>query len=517
MNKIFITLAIAACFYISCKKNDDLGTPRLFRPVPAGGLTADSNTIEASWQKIGGAASYLVQLSRDTFRTIDLSLSIDSSTAVVKKLLFNQLYQVQVKAIAADTVLNSKWSYLGAIKTLSSILKVPGIDDVTYNSVRVRWATKGAPVTSVKIIKTSDSSLVSEVTLTATDLMNEYKVIDGLDADTRYTIFLISENEVRGSVDFTSKAPFSGAVIDLTGITARPGVLADTLPSIPSGSTILLKRGETYNISSATSLDKTLIIMSAPDLLNTVQAKIYFTSNFNLAAGATIDSIEFNDVYMVSDSYGSRYVINNSNSANVGKIKFMNSRIEIFRGMCRFQAGTTNINDFVINNCIIDSIANYFVLNVGTTASRINNISITSSTFYKIEGLIASAQSSNAVDIAECTFNEAPLGNSKNYYVDFGSNVVSNGFFVRHCIFGIGKYSAGAFAVKDYRVGSGTVTTTGNNYRTFDHASAGNDFAGITIYNRTAAQLWQDPANGNFKIVDATYPGRNTTGDPRWR
>ena len=257
--------------------------------------------------------------------------------------------------------------------------------------------------------------------------------------------------------------------------------------------------------------------MSVPDLSNPVQARIYFTSNFVFTAGATIDFIEFNDVYMVGDNYGARFVFNNSNSANVGKISFTNSRIEIFRGVVRLQAGTTTVNDLVINNCIIDSVGSYSVLNIQTNTSRINNILITNSTFYKIEALISSANSSNSVDVSDCTFNEAPLGNSKNYYVDFGSNVVSNGFFVRHSIFGIGKNSAGAFAVKDYRVGSGTTITTGNNYRTFDHASAGNDFAGITIYNRTAAQLWQDPANGNFKIADATYPGRNTTGDPRWR
>ncbi|HEX6429036.1 MAG TPA: DUF5123 domain-containing protein [Niastella sp.] len=517
MNKTLYILALTAFVYASCKK-DDLGPTRLFRPVGTGELTADSNTIVASWQKIAGATNYVIEVSRDTFATIDQSLSVDSNAAVVKKLLFNQLYQVQVKAVAADTAMNSKWSNLGAVKTLSSILKMPDIDDITFNSVRARWATKGAPVTSLKIIKNADSSVVATVTLSATDVTNEFKVIDGLIADTRYTIYLYSEKDERGYVAFSTKVPFSGTVIDLTDITGRPGVLADTLPVIPSGSTILLKRGETYNISTTTSLNKTLIFMSGPDLSTTAQARIYFTSNFTFAANSTIDSIEFNDLYLYSDNYGGRYVFNNTNSANIGKLKFMNSRIEIFRGVVRLQSGTLNMTDFIVDNCIVDSISNYFVLTVGTTASRVNTVSMTNSTFYKVEGVIASVQTSNSVLISDCTFNEAPLGNSKNVYVDYNANVITNGLTIKNSLFGIGKISAGATTVKDLRLGTGTVVTLGNNYKTDDHKTAtGNDFPTINPSIRTSVQLWQDPYNGNFKIADQTFPGRTSTGAPRWR
>ena len=210
----------------------------------------DSNTINAAWLPIDGVKRYEVKLSRDTFRTVDVFLSIDTNRVAFKKLLFNQLYQIQVRAIAADTAKNSGWSDLGAIKTLASILKTPGISDITFNSVRVSWTTKGAPVSSIKILKTADSSVVTTVNLTPADLTNENKVINGLTADTKYTIFLYSGTDVRGSVDFNTKAPFAGVVIDLTGITGRPSVLSDTLPLIPSGSTVLLKRGETYNIAT---------------------------------------------------------------------------------------------------------------------------------------------------------------------------------------------------------------------------------------------------------------------------
>lgn len=517
MKKLIVILMMALGLYTSCKKKETLEPSRLFRPVIIGELSADSNTIVASWQRIAGATAYEFQVSRDSFRRVDLSMPLDTNIAVVKKLLFNQLYQLRVRAIASDTVLNSKWSELGAIKTLSSILKVPAVDDITYNSVRVKWASKGAAVTAIKIIKTSDSAVVTEVPLTAGDVANEYKVVNGLQASTGYTIFLYSGKDERGYVDFTSKAPFSGTMIDLTSITGRPGVLADTLPVIPSGSTVLLKREEVYNIASTISFNKSVVIMSAPDLLNTTQAKLFFTNNFDFADGATIDSIEFNDVYMASDSYSGRYVFNTSKSASVGKVKFMNSRVEIFRGMVRMKEGTATVNDFIISNCIIDSIGNYFVLNVNTASCKINNISIINSTIYKVEGVIASSQSSSSVLITDCTFNEAPLGNSKNHYIDYNANAVTDGITVRNCIFGIGKSSGGAVAVKDVRAAANTVIGTSNNYRTSDHVTAGNDFPNITVYSRPVTELWQDAANGNFKIADNGFPGRNSTGDPRWR
>jgi len=518
MKQLSFFFIIAIALAIGCKKTDDLGDSRLFRPVIAGQLSADSNTIAAAWQRIGGAKSYELQISRDTFKTIDKSFTLDTNAIAIKELLYNQLYQLQVRAIASDTVLNSKWSYLGAIKTLTSILKNPAVDDITLNSVRVRWTTKGSPVTSVKIVKKSDNSTAAQVTLTPTDITNEYVVVGGLSSNTLYTINLYSGSDLRGYVDFTTKAPFTGSVIDLTGITGRPSVLADTIPTIASGSIVLLKRGQTYNIASSINLSKSITITSAPDLTIPQQAKIYFTSNFNFAASAVIDSIEFNDVYMYSDNYGSRYVFNTTNSATVGKIKFMNSRVEIFRGVLRLQSGTTTVNNFIVDNSIVDSISNYGVLTVGVATTKAENVSFTNSTFYKAEVIVSSVSPSTSVLVDACTFNEAPAGNSTSYYLNYNSVNVTNGITVTNCIFGIGKpTSAGATTVRDYRASASTLINTGNNYRTADHLSAGNDFPSIQTSNRTSVQLWVDPANGNFKIADNTFPGRSTSGDPRWR
>jgi hypothetical protein len=525
MRKLSIAIAAVILFITACKKTEDLGqAPRLFRPTVAGQLLSDSNTIMAGWQKINGASTYEFQLSKDTFKTIDLTMKLDTNAVVLKNLYFNQLYQIQVRAIASDTTFNSRWSFLGSVKTQTSILQVPGVSEITDIAVRATWTPKGAPVTALKIIKRPDSSVVSQVNLTATDVANKFKIISGLTPNTTYTMYMYSGTDVRGWVDFTTKAPETGTIIDLRDITGRPSVLADTLPVVPAGSKILLKRGETYNIASALSLSKGVVIKSGDDLSTTAQATIYFTSNFNFAAGSTIDLIEFNDVYMRSDNYGSRYVFNTTGSATVGKIKFENAKIEIFRGIARLQSGTTTVTDFVVNNCIVDSLANYGVLTVDNTTCKAENVSITNSTIYKAERIIVSKTNSTSVLIDNCTINETPLGSlvtgsGFNYYVNYNANTVTNGISITNNIFGPGKANAtGDRAVKAVNAAAGTTINASNNYKTSDYVAALNgDLQDIILYPKPSTQLWTDPFNGNFKIADKTFPGLNTTGDPRWR
>jgi hypothetical protein len=155
------------------------------------------------------------------------------------------------------------------------------------------------------------------------------------------------------------------------------------------------------------------------------------------------------------------------------------------------------------------------MLNIAA-GSKMDNISLTNSTFYKIEGVIASSSNANSVLIDNCTFNETPLGSSK-FFFDFGSLNVTNGVTISNNIFGIGKISGSTVTVKGIRAGTSTVIGAANNFRTSDYVSAGNDFPNIITSNRTSVQLWQAPVSGDFKIMDATFPGRNTAGDPRWR
>lgn len=130
----------------SCEPEEDEATQRrLFRPVAKGDLVAQGNRITATWQDIKEAVSYTAQVSRDTFRTIDQTVEVDTNAIVFEGLEWSTLYQVQVQANAATEAQNSKMSALGAAKTekFPTILITPGVSDVTDVAARVRWATSG--------------------------------------------------------------------------------------------------------------------------------------------------------------------------------------------------------------------------------------------------------------------------------------------------------------------------------------------------------------------------------------
>jgi hypothetical protein len=519
INNFFLGLIAAFLVLNACKKTDVDVPTRLFRPVVAGGLSTENNSIIASWQKIKSATNYQVQVSRDTFKTIDVSLSVDTNTVKINSLKWDQQYQIQVRAIASDTTLNSRWSYLGDIKVpkFPSILKAPLPSDFTDEAIRVSWTNTGATVTSIKLLKPSDSSLVRDVALTSTDVTNQYKIISGLASNTSYLVMLYSGTTLRGYDTYSTKAALTGTIVDLRNITDRPSVLADTLPLVDAGTTILLKRGMTYNIATTVSISKAVTIQSGADLTITDPAKIYFTSNFNFVAGSNIDYIDFKDVYMYGSDYTAKYIFNTTNGATVGRISFDNVRAEIFRGIARLQSGTTTVSNFTVTNCILDSLAGYGVITVDNATCKADNISIKNSTIYKAEKIITSKSASTSVTLDGVTVNEAPFG-SGNYVVDYNGVAVTNPVSVKNCIFGIGKSSAGAVAVRGIRV-TGTVDAS-NNYNTADYvmqATTPFPIPNLIAYTKKSTEIWQDPANGNFKIIDANFPGKSSTGDPRWR
>jgi hypothetical protein len=516
---LLVACSVILFAFAACKKTEDFAQVRLFRPVVKT-LESEGNWVRATWQPIKDAKSYSVQISRDTFRTIDQSVVIDTNSVLFENLLWNQFYQVQVKAIATDTTFNSKISFLGSIKTpkFPTIMLSPTISDVTDEAIKVRWVNSGAAVTSIKILKLSDSSLVRDVPLTTADAAAQFKVISGLASATTYVVYLYSGTTIRGWDNFTTKAPLSGSIIDLRGITGRPSVIIDTLPVIPAGSTIILKRGESYTISSTTNLSKAVKFISGSDLTIPGQALINLPSNFNVVASSVIDYVDFEDVYLKGTDYTAKYVFNISNACNIGRISFEGCHMEIFRGVCRLQSAVINVTDFKINNCTIDSVSNYGVVNVDNVNCKIDNISITNSTIYKTEKVVTSKQNSTSVLINNCTFNECVLGNStSSFIVDYNTLNVANGVTISNCIFGVGKPNAGNVTVRDIRVGATTIVNATNNYYTSDRNVSALPVPFVNIYPNPATTLFLDPFNGDFKINDATFAGKNTSGDPRWR
>jgi hypothetical protein len=509
----------------ACKKDPDEEITRLFRPVLKGSLQSEGNYINAAWERIKGANDYTIELSRDTFKTIDQTFTIDSSKTTFTNLKWDQKYQLQVRANAPDSVLNSRMSYLGEIKTpkFPTILNTPGINDINTTQVKVSWIDGGAPVTNVKILKSADSSLVQDVALLPADLTAHFKLISLLTPGTSYIIFLYSGTSVRGWADFSTSAPLSGKVVDLTSISGRPSVLLDTLPLIDAGSTVLLKKGETYNISSSLALTKSVTITSGDDLVVTQPPILYFTANFTFAAASTVEYIRFEKLDMRSDNFASRYVFNVNSPCNVGEIAFNGCKLEVFRGITRFQNQAIAVGKYLVNDCRIDSIKDYGILSVDGASALVQDISITNSTIYKCERIIVASKPTgtmNAVKVENTTFNECPAGGTGtatgSAIIDCSNQKFTSGIFFKNNIIGPGWLKDNVI-VRGIRPGLGSIDAA-NNYKTSDAIIAVDaPIPDINSYDKLSTDLFTDPANGNFKIKDNAFAGKSTAGDPRWR
>ncbi|MEO6521702.1 MAG: DUF5123 domain-containing protein [Mucilaginibacter sp.] len=525
--RYFILTICAAMMLLAaaCKKSDSLsGVPdRLFRPVLRSSLLAPDNSVTAEWQKIDGAAHYTVQLSRDTFKHIDATLTIDSSRFVFANLKWEQQYQVQVRAIATDTTKNSKYSILGSIKTpkFPTIVTTPTLADVTESAIKLRWTNSGDAVTTIKVLKT-DSSVVKIITLTSTNITNQYYDITGLTSSTGYIVQLYSGAKLRGWNNYITQAPLSGVIIDLRGIdlTKRTTILADTIPLIANGATVVLQRGAVYNVPVAINLSKSIKIISGSDLSVSTNATINISggSMFAIVAASTIPSIAFEGLTLTGTT--GNYVFNINTACNIGTISYEGCTINTFRGVNRTQSVAIVITTLSMNNCLISNIIDYGLMTVSNaTIEHFDNIILSNSTINTCEKLFVSKSNSINVTINDNTFYASPLGGG-SYYLDYNGVGITGTTTIKNNIFGVGKPSTATPPVYTVNGKRGTITDLSqNNYSTSDFVltTSSTGFSNTIPYTKLSTDLWVDPANGNFKFKDATYAGKGTTGDPRWR
>lgn len=521
-NYLVIALLMATISgIVSCKKGEELGeAPRLFRPVIKGDLLAPSNYIEASWQKMTEVKGYIAQISRDTFKTIDRSVNIDSNKVIFEELLWDQLYQIQIIAVAPDTSKNSKPSFLGSIKTprFPTILTLPTIADVTETAIKLRWTNSGDAVTSVKVLLASDNSEVKQINLTGQNISNQFLDITGLNSSTAYIVYLYSGTKIRGWNNYTTKAPLTGIIIDLRGIdlSVKTQILTDTIPDVPSGSTIILRRGATYNVPAAIALNKSIKLISGSDLSITSNASITIAGSFfSFTAGSNIDYLDFENVDIKGLVGG--YALNVNTACNIGRISFEGCNLNTFRGLVRMQTAANSITNLSINNCIISNVLDYGLVNVNAAINKVDNLSLTNSTVYACEKLFTSKQNTINVTINDNTFYQAPIGGS--YYLDYSGFTITGITSVKNNIFSIGKLG-GTPPGTTVNGKRGTMTlSTSNNYSTSDFgwATATTAFTDVTNHIRPSADVFTDPASGNFTIRDSGFGGKSTAGDPRWR
>lgn len=544
--KIFLFLCLSAIVFNACQADEQMfEKTRLFRPVLTNGkLEAEGNVVIVNMGKLKEAIGYTLEVSRDTFKTIDYTIKTDTnyvridSALVGEGLFWNTLYQVKATAHAEDPQYDSKVSDLGSVQTerFPTILNIPATFDVTDIAARVSWTVAGDAVTSMKVFAANDLKLTTplfpETMVTSQEQLAGASVVNGLSPETSYQIAIYSKGKLRGWVDYKTKVadinPNGPGVIDIRADTS-PSAVNNALATAPEGATILVKRGMTYNVTSASSFAKSVTIRAAYGF-GEKKAKIAIIGNMSIAANTTIDHIRFIDLEVRGKDYAAHYVFNpNQNNTIINELTFDNCKIGTVRGIVRLRGTNTSINTYEIKNSIVDSIgatsANYGLLtcdtNPGTPATaNVKNIKLTNSTFNKIPLLIASRNNSQSITIEGCTF--ANVNTIFNYLGGANNNNVTGGISIKNSIFGH-AWDETKLATSWTTVGiaNGLANTSfdvSNCYTTSD-ITWSKEVPNLTpkTYSKNQIDLWVDPQNNDFNFKDKSFVGRTTAGDPRWR
>ncbi|MEN3323183.1 DUF4957 domain-containing protein [Mariniflexile soesokkakense] len=530
----------------ACDKDDNATyeKTRLFRPVLNEPLFAEGNTIIVNMGKLKGAVGYTIEVSRDTFNTIEYTIVTDTNyveineNTVGEELFWNTRYQVRATAHEANAEFDSRISDLGGVRTQTfpSILFSPKSYDVIDVAARVTWEPAGQVVTGMKVFASTDLRLTTplfpETPVTPEEFAAGEAFVYGLQPETAYQIAIYSGTELRGWVNYTTKVadidPSGPGVIDIRADESASAV-SNAVSAAPNASIILVKRGVVYDLPSS-ALDKSITIRAAYGF-GEKRAELHTTGNWNIANGATIDHIRFIDLEIKGEDNNGDYVFNpSSGNTNVNEVLFDNCEIGTLRGVMRLRGDNAIINTFEIRNSLVFDIGGYGIFTCDTdpntpTTARVNNFKFVNSTFNKITIGIQSRTPSLSVVIESCTI--ANINTIFRYRGGDGNNDVANGIEIKNTIFGhkwdpTGTKTGADLAVVGTESGGlgGTNFTVQNTYTTTDFLFvAGKEIAAIPIGNAGTSQsgLWADPENNNFNIVSSSFVARSTSGDPRWR
>ncbi len=527
-----IAVVLLLLLVMACDKNEEeLSLSRQFSPTKitsVNGETQVTLTWAASLFTLPGEVTYSVEISEkaDDFTTpVYATTSSDVSVVVTdEKLAIKKDYYARVKAMGKEDTGDSNWLVSSSFRILGEqFLLAVTTENVIDKSVRLSWRASNE---LTKIVITPANGAPVEMALTDADRAATLKQIDNLTPGTTYSAEIFAGAKSKGTQLFTTKPALTGNVIDLRGISValKPNILIDTLPDIPSGSIVLLKRGSRYNVTAVYNFNKSVTIQSGLDF-GTDLATIGLSTNFNLAAG-TIDSLVFKDLVIKGvraslGSYNSDYILNGNTVATVGKVKLEGCTIKILRGIVRIQTGGggAKITNYLVNNCVMDSIREYGVAAANGT-SAFANIKITNSTLSRARRFIVhTVAASSSLAIENCTFNEVPAGAlaAANSFIDYASFNIGTATMKNSIIGKVWDETGAGTAVFGIKAGSSTSLVVTNTYNTSDFVNTTNPLPGLSGYNGTAAALFTDPNNDNFKIKDANFIGKGSAGDPRWR
>lgn len=579
----------------SCTDGNDwevIEANRLFGPTQDDfSLTADDEIaqIEITWKGVKDAQGYVLEISTEPLSN-DIALGEAagsqifgndgekiSSPLTVKELLPETNYYARIKAIGSNK--ESYWVYAEkSVKTTKEqLLEIPTEDagDITKESIRVSWM-EGCNVTALHISSNSASAPYEETfILEEADKEACSFLFEGLSSLTEYTIELLNNNIIRGTIKVTTA---QGEMIEVTvdelthnsatfswveaadAYTLIPGEspTADGAEAFPAGSATIFTAS---NLNSSTTYTFSVIKngaivgyvtfeteYKAPENAVQINSGIDFENAITNGSGDValeiIGDIEVESSTKISENITSLTVFSRGETPARMKVEGIGlnsgvkiSKIEFYNLDCTYE-NTNNgyilngdsqreIESLIIKKCNIHDIRGVIRLQKSGANSIIGNITISDCILQRIGsyGVVE-------INVSEATGHFSKITIEKSTINGLGARLmrfsVPGEIAINQCTFyGFTDKNATidatscTLSVSNVLMGNVINTTTGykangspqisNSYYTTD-CSYTKSLLGEQI-ELSSVELFTAPSNGDFTVKDTKY---KAYGDPRW-
>lgn len=517
---------------VSCTDGNDWDVDgsydRLFSVVSSSlSVSAETTTAEVKWAKTPNTEYYVIEVSKDSlYDEIPMNTgnatvfgedkSIVTSPYTLSNLDSDSKYFIRIKALSSAKA-ESKWSYLEkyAFETKAEQI-LDGVTAITGRSAIVSWDSSLA-VTHLLIHKDKGTEATEAQRIALTDAdksIGTYKLTD-LEAKTAYVVSIWNNEVQRGLLKFTTTEAYPEGydVVTVESTAALNDLFtnpADYITGNNGNMVIVFPKGSSLNMAGDGN------ILTVPAALKSVifwgeagGDKAVFMPK-GLGFEGTHETVRFYNLDIQNESSGGDYVINQNVNGTITNLSIEDCTVSKTRGVLRVQGDGAqgSIDNFTISNTILTDIGSYAIVNSKLSGFAWKTINFSNSTFNTVNagGVIITQQGNIAMNIDNCTFYNCVTTGKSFIDINKMSGVTVS---VNKTIIGqLYNYADGS-TIKAYSVKN--IATANDVYTTSDCPYAsGYDWG--TILEKTSAQLFVDPVNGDFHIQN----GAVNAGDPRW-
>jgi len=517
-----ITAIFLVGIFASCSDNVlDKELPYLFRPVA---FTATVNKTKATlnWAKVDNAVSYTLQISQDslTFKNI-ISTITTTDHAYTIELAGGLRYSARVRANASDTTQNSKYNETLTFPIAAE--QILSVSNVKFTSAALSW-TGGLNVTKIVYCDVAKPTNLITVTLTPAQIASGNYQLTSLVSGSSYDVKIYNNSYVRGEVTITTPSvPGVGTarIIYLNATDSINNVL-DTCTA--TSITLVIPANTTFGEILDLPIKNGTSVTFYGDPTGTALPKVSF-KKIQLPAVAGTITFQNIDISGSNSDANQNYMINQSTATTTDAVIFDNCTIHHFRSVARLQSTTSiTINNLTINNCITydNGYGGYALVYSNVATGLFKNITISKSTVWGLTNagtgvdvglIICSGAQPLSINVDQCTFYNMVI--AAKYLIDIGAAGTAP-ISLTNCIIGKSNCQLTTAGAKGIRY-AGTLSISGC-YNTSDWITTSNSFYDkMTPYANTSAVLFKSPDTGVFTINDASFVGKTTAGDPRWR